>query len=68
MDLNFDDALDVNDITTGFGIYNANETYFANVKYQKNILRADTDGSKKVDGTDTGAVVDAVKTARSNNG
>lgn len=61
MDLNFDSYLTVNDITTAYGIYNANEDYFKNVKNQKKFLRADTDGNKCVNNDDANAVVDAVK-------
>lgn len=61
MDLNFDDSLTVQDITVAYGVYNANKDYFKNIKYQKNILRADTDGNKVVDNDDTNAVVNAVK-------
>lgn len=61
MDLNFDDNLNVQDITTAYGIYNVNADYFKNVKYQKNILRADTDGNKCVNNDDANTVVDAVK-------
>lgn len=69
-DLNFDGDMTVLDISTGYGIYNAIDTYMAEIKYQKNILRADTNGDKKVDTADTAAVVNAVKAAKNtaNNG
>lgn len=60
-DLNFDNDLTVQDISVAYGIYNVNKDYFKNVKYQKNILRADTDGDKDVDNDDANAVVNAVK-------
>lgn len=59
-DLNYDDILDIRDITTAYGVLNVNESYFANIKYQKNILKADTDGNKYVNGIDTNAVLTAV--------
>lgn len=60
-DLNFDNDLTVQDISVAYGIYNVNKDYFKNAKYQKNILRADTDGDKVVDNDDANAVVNAVK-------
>lgn len=62
-DLNFVDGLTVDDITVAYGIYNVCDGYFANVKYQKSLLRADTDRNKLVDNDDTTAVVNAVLSA-----
>lgn len=61
LDLNFDSNDDIQDIITVYGIYNAVPEYFADVKYQKNILKADTNGDKVVDGSDTGEVVNAAE-------
>lgn len=61
MDLNFDNSLTVQDITVAYGVYTANEDYFKNIKYQKNILRTDINGDKVVNNDDTNAVVNAVK-------
>ena len=61
MDLNFDTNVDIQDIITVYGIYNAVPEYFADVKYQKNILKADTNGDKVADGSDTGEVVNAAE-------
>lgn len=61
LDINFSGTLTVQDITTAYGIYNVNENYFRHIDYQKQILRADTDGNRKVNNDDTNAVVNAVK-------
>lgn len=60
-DLNFDNVTDILDISTGYGIYNVRDDYYSKVKYQRNILRADINGDKLVDGNDTGLVVNAAK-------
>lgn len=56
-DLNFDTFKDLQDITTAYGVYNVNSTIFANIKYQRNILKADTNGDKCVDPEDTSYVI-----------
>lgn len=56
-DLNLDNAYDIQDVTVGFGIYNVYDGYYSNVKYQKNILKADTNNDKCVNDDDTSNIV-----------
>lgn len=62
-DINFSNSLNVQDITTEYGVLNGHDVLYANAKYQKQILKADTDGDKKVVGSDASFVVTTVKSA-----
>lgn len=68
-DINFKNGVEINDIVTVYGVYNAVEEYFDNSieDYQKYLLKADTNGDKVVDGFDTGAVVSAVRAEKAAN-
>ncbi|MBE7047324.1 MAG: hypothetical protein E7396_07920 [Ruminococcaceae bacterium] len=59
-DINFDTELDIRDITSEFAVYNVNADVFRYVRYQKNILKADTDGNKTVGLNDTSTVVGGI--------
>ena len=59
--VNFEGGVDIRDITSIYGIYNVNPTYFATYEFIKNILAADIVGNDKcVDGNDADAVVEDV--------
>ncbi len=60
-DFNYYEGTDVQDITVGYGVMNGYNGYFANPKYQRNILKADLTQDKKVRGEDVGLVVDEAK-------
>ncbi|MBR4030288.1 MAG: hypothetical protein IKJ06_02710, partial [Clostridia bacterium] len=60
-DLNYDGNDDMQDISVAYGVMNGYEGYFSNVKYQKNILKADITGDKMVRGNDAGLIVEAAK-------
>lgn len=59
-DINFDTDLDIRDITSEYAVYNVNADVFRYIRYQKNILKADTDGSKSVTLDDTANVVNGI--------
>ena len=62
-DINFSDSLNVQDISVEYGIVNLHSEIYGDVKYQKHLLKGDTNGDKIVDGKDTAYVVSEVKTA-----
>ena len=62
-DINFSKSLNVQDITVEYGIVNLHSEIYGDVKYQKHLLKGDTNGDKIVNGADTGYVVSEVKTA-----
>ena len=62
-DINFSNTLNVQDISVEFGIVNLHSEIYGDVKYQKHLLKGDTNGDKIVNGKDTAFVVSEVKTA-----
>ncbi len=62
-DINFSRTLNVQDISVEYGIVNIHEEIYGDVKYQKHLLKGDTNGDKIVNGKDTALVVSEVKTA-----
>lgn len=61
-DLNFNGKYEMKDISTAFAVYNGD--YVAEIALQRNMLKADTNGDKKVDGLDTAAVIEKVTNNR----
>lgn len=59
-DLNFDNKEDIRDVTTAYGVYNVHPILFTNIKYQKQLLKADIKKDKCVNGVDTAAVYGAI--------
>ncbi len=62
-DINFSRHLNVQDISVEYGIINLHSEIYGDVKYQKHLLKGDTNGDKIVNGKDTAFVVSEVKTA-----
>ncbi len=56
-DLNFSDELDLRDVSMGYYVYNGEEYYYINL--MKSVLKADVNADKRVNGADTGAIVNA---------
>lgn len=60
-DLNYNNDDEMQDISVLYGVMNGYPGYFADVKYQRNILKADVSQNKRVNGEDAADVVFAVK-------
>ncbi len=62
-DVNFSSTLNVQDIVTEYGVAYEHSALLANIKYQRNLLKADVDGNKVINNDDPTFVVGKVKTA-----